>query len=114
VEDLLQRLSLLSQAYGTGPVHTRDEERALAAAAAEATVDDAALRWEEIPRYSRRQERPMTFGGWTGWIRYRIPGHAGAPYLPLLRAARLLHAGKHTAFGFGAVHLDERDGAPPI
>jgi CRISPR/Cas system endoribonuclease Cas6 (RAMP superfamily) len=77
-----------------------------APAAPEVTIDAAALHWEEVPRYSRRQERPMTFGGWTGWVRYTLP-EPNPPYLPLLRAARLLHAGKHTAFGFGAVQLAE-------
>jgi hypothetical protein len=109
VEDLLLRLSLLSQAYGPGAVYARAEEVAIAAAAAAATIDDAALRWDEVPRFSRRQERPMTFGGWVGWIRYAVP--PDEPWLPLLRAAHLLHAGKHTAFGFGALELAPTDEA---
>lgn len=101
-EDLVRRVSLLAQAYGGGPAYRRHEELAMTDAAAAARIEDAAVRWVEVPRFSRTQRQPMTFGGWMGWVRYR---DVSAACLPLLRAAELLHAGKHTAFGFGAVEV---------
>jgi hypothetical protein len=108
VEDLVQRVSLLSQAYDAGPVYQRHEEVALTDAAADVRMEDAAVRWVEVPRYSRNQARPMTLGGWMGWVRY-----ADLPpsLLPLLQAAEGLHVGKHTAFGFGAITLSDAGGA---
>lgn len=108
VEDLVQRVSLLSQAYGAGPVYGRHEELALTDVAADVRMEDAAVRWVEVPRYSRNQARPMTFGGWMGWVRYAdVP----CSVLPLLHAAEGLHIGKHTAFGFGAITLSDTGGA---
>ncbi|MDB4948552.1 MAG: hypothetical protein JWM27_1201 [Gemmatimonadetes bacterium] len=108
VVDLLRRLSLFAQAYGDGPVHSRDEERAWERAAAGTRIADASLRWVAVHRFSRKQQRAMEFGGWLGWVEYDAEA---AAWLPLLRAARLLHVGKHTAFGFGAARADARRGA---
>jgi CRISPR/Cas system endoribonuclease Cas6 (RAMP superfamily) len=55
-----------------------------------------------VERYSRRQHGSMTFGGWMGRVEYAA---GPARWMPLLRAARLLHVGKHTDFGFGEVRL---------
>ncbi len=106
VDELLKRVSLFSLAYGDGPVYAREEEVELVGAAAAVEIEDAAVSWTEVPRYSRRQGRRMGFesgfAGWAGRVTYR-----GSPdlWLPLLRAAPLLHLGRHTAFGLGEVHL---------
>lgn len=71
-------------------------------AAAGVKIEDAAVRWVEVPRFSRNQRQAITFGGWMGWVRYAAEP---APWLPLLRAGELLHVGKHTTFGFGATEL---------
>jgi CRISPR/Cas system endoribonuclease Cas6 (RAMP superfamily) len=102
VDDLLRRISLLSRAYGDGPVHRRHEELAMTDATASVAIEDAAVRWMEVPRFSRNQRQAMTFGGWMGWVRYAVDA---VPWFPLLRAAELLHVGKHTTFGFGAVEF---------
>jgi hypothetical protein len=104
VADLLRRLSLFAHAYGADPVHARDEERAWESAAADVRIADACTRWMEVERYSRTQRRSMEFGGWLGWVQYDT---ASEPWLPLLRVARLVHVGKHTAFGFGEVATTE-------
>jgi hypothetical protein len=70
VDDLLRRVSLLSQGYGGGGVYTREEEFALLDAAAGVEAVDSAVRWTEVERYSRRQRGSMTFGGWMGWVEY--------------------------------------------
>ena len=102
VADLLRRASLLGQAYGDGPVLAREEEEELVREAGTVAIADAAVRWQEVPRYSRSQRAPMTFGGWMGEVRYAADP---APWIGLLRAAAFLHIGKHTAFGFGEVRL---------
>jgi hypothetical protein len=71
-------------------------------AAAGVQIADAAVRWVDVPRFSRNQRQAMTFGGWMGWVRYAVEP---TPWLPLLRAGELLHVGKHTTFGFGAIEL---------
>jgi hypothetical protein len=101
VEDMIRRVSLLSHAYGEGPVYRRHEELAMTDSAAEVGIEDAAVRWVDVPRFSRSQGRAMTFGGWMGWIRYAADP---TPWLPLLRVAEL-HVGKHATFGFGAIEL---------
>jgi hypothetical protein len=60
VDDLLRRASLLGQAYGDGPVQSREQEEALVQAAEGVRIADAAVRWQEVPRYSRsrRPRRP--------------------------------------------------------
>jgi hypothetical protein len=104
VADLLRRLSLLAQAYGTGPVYSRDEECAWEAAAEGVRITDACVRWMEVERFSRTQRRAMEFGGWLGWVQYDT---APEPWLSLLRVAQFVHVGKHTAFGFGEVSVHE-------
>jgi hypothetical protein len=55
VDDLLRRVSLLGQGYADGPVWGREREHESAAAAARAVeVADAAVRWLQVPRYSRK------------------------------------------------------------
>ena len=75
VDELLKRVSLLSQAYGEGPVHTRDEAAALLSAAAGVETEGEAVSWTEVPRYSRRQGKQMGFesgfAGWTERVTYR-------------------------------------------
>jgi hypothetical protein len=104
VADLLRRVSLLSQAYGDGPVYARETELEMLEAASGVRIMDAAVRWVEVPRFSRTQRSAMTFGGWMGWTRYEADP---APWRALLCLAALLHVGKHTTFGFGEVVLQQ-------
>lgn len=106
VDELLKRVSLLSLAYGEGPVHTREEEAALLEAAVGIETEDAAVSWTEVPRYSRRQGKRMGFeSGFAGWMGRVTCRGSPDPWLSLLRAAPLVHLGRHTAFGLGEVHL---------
>jgi hypothetical protein len=51
--------SLLGEAYGGGPVPPSRQEEALVRAAESVRIADAAVRWQEVPRYSRSQRTPM-------------------------------------------------------
>jgi hypothetical protein len=56
------------------------------------------LRWQDQERYSARQRRTMTFGGFVGTM--ELEGDL-APFAPLLRTAEILHVGKGATFGLG-------------
>ena len=60
----------------------------------------ADLSWKDWQRYSNRQERKMTLGGFVGTL--DLEGDL-APFIPLLRTAEIVHLGKGATFGLGKV-----------
>ncbi len=58
------------------------------------------LYWNDLERYSNRQERKVEIGGFTGQI--DLEGDL-EPFGPLLRTAEVLHIGKGATFGLGRV-----------
>jgi len=60
------------------------------------------LRWRDWKRYSNRQDELLKMGGLVGSASFE--GEIG-PFMPLLRAAEALHAGKGTVFGLGRVRV---------
>jgi hypothetical protein len=69
-------------------------------------VTAADLRWHDWQRYSNRQERSMTLGGFAGTL--EVEGDL-APFAPLLRAAEILHVGKGATFGLGRLRIEAAD-----
>lgn len=65
-------------------------------------VARADLRWEELSRYSSRQDRKHPLGGLVGEM--ELEGPLG-PFLPLLETAEVLHVGKGATFGLGRVEV---------
>lgn len=65
-------------------------------------VTAAHLDWHDWERYSNRQQTKMVLGGLVGTL--EIEGGL-APFLPLLRTAEILHAGKNTTFGLGKLQV---------
>jgi hypothetical protein len=63
---------------------------------------EAALRWHDWERYSRRQETRMKMGGLVGTVVF-----AGelAPFVPLVTLGLDLHVGKGTSFGLGRYEI---------
>ncbi len=121
VDELLKRVSLLSQAYGEGPVHTREEEEALLDAAAGVETEDEAVSWTEVPRYSRRQGKRMGFesgfAGWTGRVTYRGLRRALAPAArrgapPPRGQAHRLRSRRGAPVHLKAHGFSDRDGKP--
>ena len=61
------------------------------------------LHWEDQTRYSSRQKTKQLMGGLRGHI--ELEGNLN-PYMPLLRAAEIIHLGKETSFGLGKTRLE--------
>ncbi len=61
------------------------------------------LAWKDWQRYSNRQERSMTLGGFVGTM--EIKGDL-APFGLLLRTAEIVHLGKGATFGMGWMELE--------
>lgn len=61
-----------------------------------------ALRFEDLARYSQRQDRHVQLGGFVGIL--NLEGDL-VPLGPLLRAAEVIHLGKGAVFGLGRVVL---------
>ncbi len=57
----------------------------------------------EVVRYSNRKRRRMEFKGIIGEAIYEGPITS---FIPLLRAAEVIHIGKATSFGFGKVEIE--------
>lgn len=59
--------------------------------------------WQDWDRYSNRQQRKMTLGGFVGEM--EIEGDL-APFWPLLRTGEIVHVGKGTTFGLGRMVVE--------
>lgn len=98
VRALLRRISSLFIQHGGGEPAL--DYRGLVARAQQVVTGEEDLRWCDWKRYSSRQEQTMLMGGLLGSITYRqVPDD----YLPLFKLGRLLHVGKQTTFGLGAI-----------
>jgi CRISPR/Cas system endoribonuclease Cas6 (RAMP superfamily) len=67
------------------------------------------LRWYDWGRRSVRQKRSMRLGGVLGEIQFSGPV---GPFLPLLRAGEIVHAGKACTFGLGQYRISEGKASP--
>lgn len=85
-----------------GQAHPK-EGRWVRAIAPEIRVLDADLQPYAVRRHSNRQKRQQTWPAWRGHL--TLQGQAVAELAPLLRAAEVLHVGRKTAFGLGALDL---------
>lgn len=60
--------------------------------------------WYDWERYSSRQNTKMKMGGIVGNISYQ---GIMMPFIPILRAGEILHAGKGTSFGLGKYRITD-------
>ena len=72
--------------------------------ASQVKVASTDLRWRDWQRYSNRQQRKVSLGGFVGQM--ELEGDL-APFGPLLRTAEVLHVGKGATFGLGRVGICE-------
>lgn len=63
----------------------------------------SSLRWHDWERYNVHQKTLMNMGGFMGTV--EIEGDL-APFVPLLRAAEIVHVGRGTPFGLGRVVVE--------
>ena len=74
------------------------------------TVDQQ-FGWQDVKRYSSRQQTEMTLGGFLGTL--RLEGDL-APFTKLLRTAEVVHVGKGATFGLGRMEVvPGTAGVPP-
>lgn len=75
--------------------------------AAGAITGACGLQWQELSRYSNRQQHAVPLGGLMG--RWELQGDL-APFWPFLYLGQWLHVGKNCSFGLGRYQLG--DGTP--
>jgi CRISPR/Cas system endoribonuclease Cas6 (RAMP superfamily) len=98
---LLRRISLVFAVHcGVAPAW---EVRELVDRAAAVETLAAALPWQEVDRYSNRQQRKVKTSGFTGEIVFA--GERIAEFLPLLVAGEYLHVGSNATFGLGKYEI---------
>lgn len=100
MRSLIRRCTALFNTYGDGEPALNYPD--LVKKACRVHLTDNRLSWFDWQRYSSRQETKMYMGGLLGHVSYQ--GEIG-PFLPFLRMAETVHAGKNTAFGLGKIEL---------
>ena len=100
IRSLVRRCTALFNTYGTGEPSL--DYPALVKKAADIRITDNRLAWFDWQRYSSRQDKKMFMGGLVGQVTYQ--GDL-TPFIPFLDMARVVHAGKNTAFGLGKVDI---------
>jgi len=98
IRSFIRRNTALLNTWGNGEPDL--DYSTLTDRAKKITILEKRLFWFDWQRYSSRQEKKMFMGGLTGQIVYQ--GDI-APFIPLLRMAEIVHAGKNTAFGLGKI-----------
>lgn len=69
-------------------------------------ISEQDLHWDDLSRFSARQQAVMPLGGLTGWLRYTAPPQQDlAAAYAWLAVGEWLHAGTKTTFGLGAYRL---------
>jgi len=101
MRSLIRRCTALFNTYGDGEPALNYPD--LVKSAGRVRLTDNRLSWFDWQRYSSRQETKMYMGGLLGQVAYQ--GNLG-PFLPFLRMAQTVHAGKNTAFGLGKVDVE--------
>ncbi|MGD9822893.1 CRISPR system precrRNA processing endoribonuclease RAMP protein Cas6 [Desulfobacter sp.] len=105
MRSLIRRCTALFNTYGNGEPDLDYPD--LVKQAGQVRLTDNRLAWFDWQRYSSRQDKKMYMGGLLGQAAYQ--GDLG-PFLPFLRMAEIVHAGKNTAFGLGKVALETMNG----
>ena len=102
---LLGRLNTLSSFYGTGKIAEHELRNKLLQQAWDINIVKDNARWQDLPRFSGRQQSWMKFGGLLGSITYE--GNL-QPFLPCLAVGEWTHLGGKTSFGLGKIAMDRQ------
>lgn len=97
---IIRRWNLLNKYYGNG--QKNEENGELIKKAATIPSGTLNLHWQEMERYSRRQDQRMMLGGMMGII--ECAGEL-KPFLPWLLLGEDIHIGKNSSFGLGKYQL---------
>jgi len=103
IRTVLRRISALETAYGLeGKGEPMLDYRGLVKRAEEVRIKESTLRWNDLQRYSNRQQQKVSLSGLTGKIDYS--GDI-TEFIPLLIYASKVHIGKQTLFGLGRMEI---------
>ncbi len=101
IRGIMRRLALLYYFHSEERPPQWDY-RGIISHAESVVIQSSDLRWFDWERYSSRQDVRMKLGGIAGNVTY----HGNIePFLPILRAGEVLHAGKNTSFGLGRYEI---------
>jgi hypothetical protein len=101
IRNLLSRISLLGS-FHCGLDFSNIDFRGILSKAKEVRTSHSRLWWDDLDRYSNRQATRLKMGGFRGEIAYE--GDI-TPFLTLLHAGKIFHAGKITSFGMGKYNI---------
>jgi CRISPR-associated endoribonuclease Cas6 len=101
IKNIVRRKNLLGGLYCSSPFHG-ERNNAIIAAASEISKVSENLKWQQVSRYSKRQDNRMSLEGFTGTAVFQ--GDM-APFQELLKSAEYINIGKNSSFGFGAVKV---------
>lgn len=104
IRTLIRRIALLYYFHCSGDP-TQWNFKGIIEMAKQIRVTDSALRWYDWERYSARQDTKMKMGGFIGEITFE--GNI-EPFMPLIKAGEILHAGKGTSFGLGKYEIEKK------
>lgn len=96
---IVRRTSLLNKYYSNEEKEDVTELINLSSQIPSGTLN---LHWQEMERYSRRQDQRMLLGGLVGLV--ECEGEI-TPFLPWLLLGEDIHIGKNTSFGLGGYRL---------
>lgn len=96
---LVRRVALLAEFHGAGPLAVDFKALAWQAESIDSATD---LLWHDWSRWSGRQKRTMSLGGYLG--EWRLTGDLG-PFAVYLHFGQWLHVGKEATFGMGGYRL---------
>ena len=100
VRACLRRLSALEDAYGGGEPDL--DYRGLVAKAQQVKIQESQIRWQQLFRWSNRQQRKISLSGLGGSITYH--GNL-SEFIPVLRYCEQVNIGKQTVFGLGKIAI---------
>ncbi len=101
IQSILRRIAMLNEVHGQeawDPEIGRYTERC-----AGVTTQSKYFHWQNWSRFSRRKHVKIYMGGFTGEM--VISGPELPLFIPVLRAAELIHIGRGTVFGNGKLEL---------
>lgn len=101
IKSIFRRMNSLFKLYGEGILELNNKE--LISSADKIKIKDSNLLWNDLRRYSLRQESAMFIGGLVGEVVY--VGDLENFY-PFLKVAEIFHVGKQTSFGLGKIRIE--------
>lgn len=107
---LVGRINTLSSLYGGGKMVGPEQRQQLLSQAQERIRLDAQRTdacWQDLPRFSGRQQQWMKFGGLLGSVTWQGTPEDFRPFLPYLAIGEWIHVGGKSSFGLGK-YLVER------